>query len=57
MVIEISLPMVRVNDDGPHLLVKATFSILAQKQELVFWFKDFETGPYEILHGEECKTD
>ena len=57
MVIEISLPMVRVNDDGPHVLINATFSILAQEEGSVFSFKHFETGPYEILRGEECKTD
>ena len=49
--------MVHVNYDGPHVLVKATFSLLAQKEESVVWFKDFETRPYEILRGEECKTD
>jgi hypothetical protein len=52
VVIEISFPMLCVNDDGPDVVVRATFSTLAQTD-------DIGTGPHwhEILCAEECKTE
>jgi hypothetical protein len=53
MIIEISLPIIKVNNDGPNIVIKTTFSISAPEEN--FWAEEINTEPHKIEYSEECK--